>query len=97
MGAVAFLVGLSGLAYVVGSLRAGVFDARPEGSPRDAPPVYVYASDHPVEFYGDMLFLAALTLGMLYLGVEMMREAHRESRTENGEGTLGARLRRRRR
>ena len=94
MGCAMFLVGLSGLAYVAGSLWAGVFDARQKGAPPDQP-VFVYASDDPVEFYGSMAFLALLAGGMLYIGVGIARDAISESRSGNVEGTLGARLRRR--
>ena len=97
MGVVMVLVGISWLAYVVGSIWAGGFDAPPKGSPRDAPPVFVYASDDPIEFYGSMAFLAAMTLLMLVIGVGIMRQAISESRGGNGEQTFGARLRRRRR
>jgi hypothetical protein len=95
MGGAMFLVGLSGLAYVAGSLWAGVFDARPKGSPRDAPPVFVYASDDPVEFYGSMVFLALLAGGLLVIGIGIAQDAISESRGGNAEPKLGTRLRRR--
>jgi hypothetical protein len=89
MGAAMLLLGISGLAYVAGSIWAGVFDAKPKGSPPDAPPVLVYASDDPVEFYGSAAFLGVLCLAMLYFGVAIMRQAISESRARQASQRRG--------
>ena len=80
MGSVFVLFAISVLAYVAGSLRAGFFDNRPRGSPRDMEPIFLTVGEDPFEFYFALAFLAAMALGMLYIGVGMARQAIAESR-----------------